>query len=76
MLSELAGALKVLPREVRETRQQAGESVGRSGRSRLHHTQVGTRRDTQTRQLICWDAPIGGHNQLVTHVLACRTHDA
>jgi hypothetical protein len=76
VLSKLAGPLKVLPREVRETRQRAGQIVGRSNRSRLHHAQVGARRDTQACKLIGRDAAIGGHDQFVTRVLTCRIHDA
>jgi hypothetical protein len=76
VLSKLAGPLKVLPREVRETRQRAGQIVGRSNRSRLHHAQVGTRRDTQACKLIGRDAAIGGHDQFVTRVLTCHIHDA
>lgn len=75
MPSEVAGPLKVLPRQVWEVRQRSRQSVDRSGRTRLHHTQVGAGRHTQARQLIGGNAPVRGHDQLVTSVLACCTHD-
>ena len=68
---ELAGALELIPTQVRKVRQRPRECPGWT---RLHHAQMGAGCNAKARQLVGWDAPVGGYDQLLTRMFARCAH--
>jgi hypothetical protein len=68
--SELAAALEVLPGQVGQLWEGAGQPAATGGHDGLDHPEVGARQQPKFAQLVGRDAPITGDDQFTWVVVA------
>jgi len=72
--SELTATLKVLPGQVRELWERAGQAPATRRHDRLDYPEVGARKQPELAQLVGRDAPIAGDDQFTWVVVTKCAH--